>query len=231
MKHDLRRKDERSYFYNIKTTRIEQIEDDQYEARYITYPTVQRARKNLASRLWIDKDTEFKITKKNDKYVVESDRFFYSPFADRKFFIKTLEVEFRNIVTNPNNIYKDVKIITGDEYNDVLNKKLLRLSDDIVNGPKRFYAAQVERLKKLDIGEKKTRLDGNFNYLFAVLRQDENTFEIFRAYNNSNLVISISTEGEEGFTYEELSNCTANVRKVNVKEAINMAIEFIEEDI
>lgn len=230
MKHDLRRGDERSYFYNIKTTRLDQIEDKDYEAPHINYQTVQRAKKHILKRLWLDEDIELTIKKKKDKYEIRADRFSYSPFADRKFFIKSLEVEFKNISTKSDNRYEGVKIVTGDEYNDIINKKILGLTDDIINSPKSLYAAQVEKLKKLPIGDKKTRLDGDFNYIFAVLRKDENTFEIFRAYSNSNLVIAISTEGEEGFTYEKLSNCTANVKKVNVKEAINKAIEFIEKE-
>lgn len=228
MKYDLKQKDERSYFYNIKTKQFKQIKNEFDETRNIVYRTVQKARKLLAEELWIDTNTVFKITKKKNIYTVETDRTTYSPFADRKFFIKGLEVEFKNIKSNPKNIYENVKIVTAEEYNELFIKKLTNLSDVINNSSKKSYEEKVEKLKKLETGGRRTQLDESFKTIFLIQRVDDNTFEIIRAYKNSNLVVSISTKEKDRFTYSKLSNCTTKVRDAHILGAINMAIEFIE---
>lgn len=128
---EIEMKDEKNYFYNIRTQQFSQIEDEYYKRRLSNFKSVQSAKKLLAKSLWIKEDVKFKITKKENKYIVEADKTIYTPLADKKFSIKSLDIEFKNIRINPNHEYEDIKIVTGDEYNELFKRKVTKLADII----------------------------------------------------------------------------------------------------
>lgn len=232
LQKNAREKDARRYFYNMKTSRLHQIHNKEHEYRHVVFRSVQRAKKLLLKELWIDEDTglEFKITKQKDKYIVKPSRFLYSPFANKKYFIKNLEIELVNIELNPLNKYDNVKIVNHDEYNEILNKKLFGLAEDIINGDKSFYAAKVEKLKKLDIGSKKYTLDENLKPIFAVLRTSEDEFEILKTVKEKQYAIVLNTESDSEFIYSDHSSSKFHsMNKQLIKSCINRAIKLIEE--
>ncbi len=223
-------KEDKKYFYSLKTKQLREIRDEHYEPRLNNFKSVQSTKKILAQRLWINKDSKFKISKKKEKYIVEADKVYYSPFANNRFAIRGLEVEFKNIFINSKDIYDDIKIVTNDERNEIINQKLYNLSSGIINGQKSFHSAKVEKFKKLTIGNKVSLLDGEFNVKIAILRTSENEFELLRAFKNKKCALILNTESADALLYKDHPNIDyATMSKPMIENTINSAIELIED--
>lgn len=119
-------KENNDYFYNSDTKQFKQIEN-KYRPKY--YKSVQNAKKNLYKVLWIKKDIGLTISKEKDIYIVTYDEIVYSPFANMEIYIKKLKVKLKYVKTKPTNNYQSIRIVTGDEYNNLINEKLKNLSN------------------------------------------------------------------------------------------------------
>jgi hypothetical protein len=90
----------------------------------------------------------------------------------------------------------------------------------------RTFKTRVAALKELEIESKKTRLDEDFNVIFAVLRTKENTFQIMKKFKKTRLMIELEIK-DDTFSYCKMLENTARISLFQIVKLIDETIDFI----